>query len=321
MKKVWEYPIMIIFGAYILSVTMVFTPYYNWQFAKTNGFMKWVFFGEVIATGKAVIWPYIVFFEKRGTVSHFNNAIKYSNKATAIINKGGANQLISQADMEEIISCYKQALTEAKKTDVESMNQHYPGFGDHFKSEFMEGLELYIKSSESGDVMTSLSSQELLDKWGNWFDANRDNIIDGGNDTKQINEQNTADSVDRHSIDSFSTGYTYFLGAGQLARTVTSSESPREDFENVKSLLNKSKERLAECDINILNKIYSEWGNNVSNKFIPAVDLMIAGVQPGGDRNDTIRSDALMADFDTWFQENKSEILLRVNQEYGYEIR
>lgn len=180
MKKVWEYAITIIFGAYILSVTMVFTPYYNWQYAKSFGVVKWILFGEVIATAKAVVWPYFVFVQTGGTVSHFIKAVNYGNKATAIINKGGSNQQISQAEMEEIVGYYKQALAEAKRVDIKSMNQHYSGFGDHIKSEFMEGLELFIKSHESGDVVASLRSQELLDKWGNWYDANIDNIRDGG---------------------------------------------------------------------------------------------------------------------------------------------
>jgi hypothetical protein len=321
MKKVWKSAITIIFGAYVVSVTMVFTPYYNWQYAKSFGVVKWVLFGEVIATAKAVVWPYFVFGQTGGTVSHFINAVNYENKATAIINRGGSNQQISQAEMEEIVGYYKQALTEAKKADIESMNQHYSGFGDHFKSEFREGLELFIKSHESGDVVASLHSQELLDKWGNWYQANIDNIKGSSVNAKQTNEPNISDNVERHSIDSFFTGYTYFISANQLAKAMVNPESILKDFENVKTLLNKSRERLKECDKNVLNKIYSEWGNKVYDKFIPALDLTIAGIQPRGDRNDPIRGDALLADFDTWLQKNKSDLSLRLNEEFGYEIK
>ncbi len=32
--------------------------YFNWQFAKENGFLKWILLGELIPTLKASIWPY-----------------------------------------------------------------------------------------------------------------------------------------------------------------------------------------------------------------------------------------------------------------------
>jgi hypothetical protein len=33
-------------------------PYYNWKYAKANGFVKWLFFGDIISTAKALAWPY-----------------------------------------------------------------------------------------------------------------------------------------------------------------------------------------------------------------------------------------------------------------------
>jgi hypothetical protein len=175
MKNLWKKLSTGITGMlilYFITAFMFFTPYYNWQYAKTHGFMKWLLFGEVVATAKAVAWPYFMFVKSGGTVSHVGKAIDYANKATAIINKGGPYQQISQADMEEIIGYYKKALAEAKEADIESMNKHYPGFGDHFRSEFMKGLELFLQSYEKGDMVASIASQALLDQWGNWYQAN-----------------------------------------------------------------------------------------------------------------------------------------------------
>ena len=52
--------LMAIAIVYGISVA-VFTLYYNWLFAKTNGFIAWLFFGEIIATLKALIWPLFEF--------------------------------------------------------------------------------------------------------------------------------------------------------------------------------------------------------------------------------------------------------------------
>ncbi len=59
MKKFWKnisYGILFIYG---IGVTG-FVPYYNWNYAKNNGFMKWVLFGEIVATAKGIAWPVFV---------------------------------------------------------------------------------------------------------------------------------------------------------------------------------------------------------------------------------------------------------------------
>ena len=47
--------------AYLISVAFA-TPYVNWVFAKENGFLAWLFFGQIIPTFQAFVWPYFVFF-------------------------------------------------------------------------------------------------------------------------------------------------------------------------------------------------------------------------------------------------------------------
>lgn len=49
--------IAVIYG---ISVA-IFGLYYNWLFATTNGFWAWLFFGEIIASLKALIWPLFEF--------------------------------------------------------------------------------------------------------------------------------------------------------------------------------------------------------------------------------------------------------------------
>lgn len=176
MKNLWQNFLIVILGLYFIVAFIFFTPYYNWQYAKTHGFVKWFLFGEVIATTKAVAWPYFVFFNSDGTASHIIKSLDYANKATVVINKVGPNQQISQADMEQIINYYKKALAESKKANIEWMNQHYPGFGDHYRSEFMRGLELFIQSYEKNDAIDALASQALLKQWGDWYQANIDDI-------------------------------------------------------------------------------------------------------------------------------------------------
>ncbi len=46
-------------GLYILAA-MVAVPYFNWQYAQAQGFVRWLFLGELVATAKGLAWPYFV---------------------------------------------------------------------------------------------------------------------------------------------------------------------------------------------------------------------------------------------------------------------
>ena len=49
--------IAIIYG---ISVA-IFGVYFNWLYANENGFLAWLFFGEIIASLKALVWPLFEF--------------------------------------------------------------------------------------------------------------------------------------------------------------------------------------------------------------------------------------------------------------------
>ena len=49
--------ILVIYG---ISVS-IFMIYYNWLYANEHGFIAWLFFGEVIASLKALVWPLFEF--------------------------------------------------------------------------------------------------------------------------------------------------------------------------------------------------------------------------------------------------------------------
>ena len=59
MKKLITSLLGALIGIYFLSL-LVFTPYFNWQYAKHHGFIKWLFLGEIMATAKSAVWPYYV---------------------------------------------------------------------------------------------------------------------------------------------------------------------------------------------------------------------------------------------------------------------
>jgi len=59
-------------GVYMLAA-MVAVPYFNWQYAQEHGFVRWLFFGEFVATAKGFAWPYFV-------ATHFSAVERKSEK-------------------------------------------------------------------------------------------------------------------------------------------------------------------------------------------------------------------------------------------------
>ena len=53
--------ILVIIAAIYGGGTIIFGLYYNYLYAITHGFVKWVFFGELIASFYALLWPYYVY--------------------------------------------------------------------------------------------------------------------------------------------------------------------------------------------------------------------------------------------------------------------
>lgn len=176
MKKFITNIIGFIFGIYILGISG-FALYFNWNYAKENGFIKWVLLGEIIPTAKAIIWPYYVLNPvDSSSIKHFIESISYANMATKIINKQKPFSPIDSADMEKVIEYHKKALAEAKKVNISILNKHYAGWGDHFKEEYVKGLDLLTQSYENHDVVMSLTAQKLIDLWDTWYSENIDNI-------------------------------------------------------------------------------------------------------------------------------------------------
>lgn len=53
---------------------------------------------------------------------------------------------------------------------------------------------------------------------------------------------------------------------------------------------------------------------------MPAIDLLLTGTQPEGNLNELIKGEALMIQFDKWFQNNIEEIFQRL-EKYGFKVR
>jgi len=69
-----------ILAGYLGLALLIFTPFYNYTFARDNGFFRWFMFGEVVATAKAAVWPYFLLTSSSSSIPRdFDECmIKYS---------------------------------------------------------------------------------------------------------------------------------------------------------------------------------------------------------------------------------------------------
>jgi len=144
------------------------------QGVKKSIWKKWWFW--VIA-----VFVIIIIVQGRGNrsvkdVERLSNSIDLANQATIIANKAGASGKTTEDDIRAMVNYYKQALEEAHQVDIEKLNRDYAGFGDHYRDEFIRGIELFIEGFEQSDPEKFLAGQILLNRWEVWFYNNIDEI-------------------------------------------------------------------------------------------------------------------------------------------------
>lgn len=139
--------------------------------------------GETLAIKSIIIVVFISLIilassctKDKSTIQHFNKSINYANQSTRIINIGGSFELIGQEDIEKIVEFRKKALEEARLVDIEKLNRHYPDLGNHYRDEFIKGLELFIEGFEKHDTIKLLAGQMLDEKFEVWLEQNIDAI-------------------------------------------------------------------------------------------------------------------------------------------------
>ena len=112
-----------------------------------------------------LFWPH---HSSSYSASHVSAAMKYHNQAAKIVNKGG--MIMSAEDANQILELYKKALAEADQADIAEMNKYHPGFGDHFRDEFIAGLRLIVNSPNA--TIQQMRGQALRDRFGEWYQGN-----------------------------------------------------------------------------------------------------------------------------------------------------
>ena len=113
---------------YFFVASIIFVPLYNWRYARENGVVKWVLLGEIVATAKAIIWPYYVFADKPKTDENdYPKLTANEIDTTSKIFSKAMVEVLTESDIVALKRFLKEyndrTGTKIKKTDVEALTK------------------------------------------------------------------------------------------------------------------------------------------------------------------------------------------------------
>jgi len=104
--------------------------------------------------------------------SHIINSINASIRAFEVLK----DKKLEDHEREKLIGHCRYALKEARMVNIGNVGKQVAGFADHYRNEFIGGMESLIEGYENSDLSKKFKGGLLLDKWAIWNKENRKNL-------------------------------------------------------------------------------------------------------------------------------------------------
>ncbi len=166
--------IVFIVNLYMISL-FAMTPYFNWKYANEHGFVKWLYFGEVVATAKSVVWPYFIFFNRKSPPpispdeQHYVNSKKACDEAMKIIVKAGDVSRLVAADKPKIVHLLEVAITEADKVSPDYLRKVHSKFPEMYEQNYKKAMSLLINGFKADDASLVLAGVYGYNEFADWM--------------------------------------------------------------------------------------------------------------------------------------------------------
>ena len=113
---------------------------------------------------------------RKNNTDHLFQSIVLSNQATRISNQNAPFSIIPDDTINKIVDLKKKAYIEGLKVDIKLLEKDYKNFGKNYESYFLKGLETLIDGYETRNTNKIIMGNDLLDKWGTWYNDNLEKI-------------------------------------------------------------------------------------------------------------------------------------------------
>jgi len=114
--------------------------------------------------------------EEKANSRHFFQSLEARQAATRLSNQGSPFSKLSENDRKHLIQLLGTALEEATLVRDDVLVKAHPEVKQHFRNEYQKGLELQKKNLEEGDARAEIEGSLLDDRFGDWLDANQNEI-------------------------------------------------------------------------------------------------------------------------------------------------
>jgi hypothetical protein len=88
----------------------------------------------------------------------------------------GVPAVVSRRNYEPIFGKMRAAHAHATVVQDDVLDKIHPELRRHWREEFIEGLRLRISNWEKADMRAEIEGSALLDKFGDWYTKNNNNI-------------------------------------------------------------------------------------------------------------------------------------------------
>jgi hypothetical protein len=192
--------------AYMIGLTVSGT-YFNWTYARDNGFVRWLFLGELVSTAKAFVWPY--FFAVHGT-SHrdrvTSTAPDSDSASEATLNhtplgENARSALMAGLTMQEIFQkmpwSHDDTITARRQIDrlvnvlgdIEpaALDSVFPGWGQIMFDEWIPAMrnvsqllnpDSTIRSGRDALRETSAQMMAHMQAYDEWMNSHRSQFLE-----------------------------------------------------------------------------------------------------------------------------------------------
>jgi len=166
--------IQTIFTIYFVIAVFIFIPINNFNFAKENGFVKWIVLGEIVPTLQSSIWPYYVYN------SYFSKSISGNDKKYFLETIGALQAINAEfskqsPSVNDITNYLDAAIQESSKLNMNKIEKNIPGFTESFNSlkECLPELQKAILD-KNNDLLNELYPK--LTDWDKFTQNNKDKL-------------------------------------------------------------------------------------------------------------------------------------------------
>lgn len=162
-----------------ISLTPISVLYFNWQFAREHGFVRWLAYGDFVATVQGAIWPYYVVAgwnqsggqSRIGDLQHYLNSQKACNEAMKLIIRFGGTQELPEKEKSDVIQLLRAAVTEADAVHSGYLDRVHPEFLRRYQQEYIPALRVLAEGLRDDNTIKQMGSAWAYNRYIEWVNA------------------------------------------------------------------------------------------------------------------------------------------------------